>query len=62
MNRFPLRFTRKKRTKKENKKYICFICSKERNEYDKTEIWDDGNWIEGCNECFLKSIDRYNKK
>jgi len=50
----------KKKEKKEPIIYICPFCKKERRggyQYSKTEINYRGKWIQGCPDCFTKSID-----
>jgi len=37
--------------------YICPFCKKKRKGYDRTGINYQGKWYQGCQDCFLDSID-----
>ena len=38
--------------------YICPFCKEKRNHHNKTEINYQGEWFQGCQNCFMKSIDK----
>lgn len=43
---------------KKKKFYTCPFCEKEREIFDKTAINYRGKWYDGCQNCFMKSIDK----
>lgn len=50
-------FTDELIVKKMIKKYICPLCDTERDIYDRTAVLVGKQWIKGCQNCFLKSIE-----
>jgi len=47
--------------KKVKKRYICPFCEKKRELCNKTIINYRGNWINGCQNCFIESIEHPDK-
>jgi hypothetical protein len=44
------------------KTYICPICDRERESYNKTEILCGKRWVMGCQDCFIRSIEEPDKE
>ena len=48
--------------RKERKYYTCPICHKQRETCNRTEVKVGIVWLQGCQDCFLRSVDEKGNK